>query len=189
MTVFIVAPYANGKHDDLYDTINKKQDSTKKSIRRTLSGVKVIKDKKKTNKPVITNDGISDSDYDRIFLDDIGNCLPIQKGEPLEDEEESTDGNRKRQSRSGEYVLLCRHSDCTGGHVYLGPGYYATMPWEIGNDELTRVYIPAGWSFQYFQHTSYSGWSETFGDPSYSINLDMGGHNDAVSSFIIKQYF
>jgi hypothetical protein len=189
MTICIVAPYANGKQDDLYDTIDAKQESTKKNIRRALLGLEVIEDQKNTNdKPVVTRDGISDSDYDRIFLDDIAYCLPIQKGEPLEDDEESSDGKRELQSRGSQYVLLCKNSDCKGGHVYAGPGYYPSMPWQIGNDALTRVYIPARWSFQYFEHTNYGGWTRTFTDATYSINLDMGGHNDAVSSFIIRRY-
>ena len=194
MTLLIVAPYANGKQDDIHDTINVKQESTKNSIRRALLDVEVIEDHKKTNnKPVITKGGISDSDYDRIFLDDIAYCLPMQKGEPLEDEDEdeSSDGNlgdRKLQSSSTRYVLLCKNSDCRGGHVYAGPGYYPTMPWQIGNDALTRVYIPARWSFQYFEHTYYSGWTETFFNANQAINLDMAGFNDAVSSFIIRKY-
>jgi hypothetical protein len=85
-------------------------------------------------------------------------------------------------------VLLCRHSDCQGGAVYANPGYYHAMPWQIGNDALTRVYIPAGVTFTYFENSYYGGWSRTFGEPSRSINLYMGGHNDAVSSFIIRQF-
>jgi hypothetical protein len=70
--------------------------------------------------------------------------------------------------------------------VYAGPGYYPSMPWQIGNDELTRVYIPARFSFQYFEHQYYGGWTQTFGNSWSSITLDMAGHNDAVSSFIIR---
>jgi hypothetical protein len=195
LTLFIAAPFVKGTKDDLYFTVNDNQESNNKSIRGTPIDDDKSGHQKYTNnnrpRPVVTKGGTSNSDYDKIFLDDISHCLPILKGEPLEDEEESSDGNvghRKLQSMSSDYVLLCRHSDCTGGHVYAGPGYYPYMPWEIGNDELTRVYIPAQFSFQYFEDHYYGGWSETFGDPEYSIDLDMGGHNDAVSSFIIRRW-
>ena len=192
LTFFIVAPFVKGTQDDLYDAIMDSQESTKKSIRGAVLDLDNTNEQSNMNgRPVVTKDGISDSDYDKIFLDDIAYCLPFQKGEPLEDEEESSDGNfgdRKLQSTSSRYVLLCKHSDCRGGHVYAGPGYYPSMPWQIGNDALTRVYIPARFSFQYFQDTNYGGWTRTFGSSGNSINLDMGGHNDAVSSFIIRSW-
>jgi hypothetical protein len=189
LTLLIVAPYAKAKIDDIDDVLNANEESTKEMLRGTVLDLGGTERQKNTNnKPVITNDGISDSDYDRIFLDDVAYCLPLQKGEPLEDEEESSDGDRKLQSISTRYVLLCKNSDCRGGHVYAGPGYYPTMPWQIGNDALTRVYIPARWSFQYFEHTYYSGWTETYFNAYSAINLDMAGFNDAVSSFIIRKY-
>lgn len=84
-------------------------------------------------------------------------------------------------------VRLCRHSDCSSySYDCTWMQNYASMPWEIGNDQLSRVFIPRGYQFQYFQHTNFGGWSGTFGSCDYATNLNMGGHNDAVSSFKIK---
>lgn len=84
-------------------------------------------------------------------------------------------------------VRLCKHSDCSSYNYDCNwVKHYASMPSEIGNDQLTRVLIPRGYQFQYFQHTSFGGWSGTFGSCASSVNLNMGGHNNAVSSFKIK---
>lgn len=61
------------------------------------------------------------------------------------------------------------------------------MPPDIGNDQLSQVYIPRGLSFEYFEHSSFGGWHRAYGSPNYDIILNMGGHNDAVSSFKVRQ--
>eukprot|EP00546_Thalassionema_frauenfeldii_P008981 CAMPEP_0178914766 /NCGR_PEP_ID=MMETSP0786-20121207/11623_1 /TAXON_ID=186022 /ORGANISM="Thalassionema frauenfeldii, Strain CCMP 1798" /LENGTH=255 /DNA_ID=CAMNT_0020587741 /DNA_START=52 /DNA_END=819 /DNA_ORIENTATION=- len=104
-----------------------------------------------------------------------------------EDENNKLRG-RSRKLQTSSLTLLCRHSNCQGGHVWLRPGRYPSMPWQIGNDALSRVYIPAGTTFTYYEHTWYRGWTRTFGEPNRRVNLYMGGHNDAVSSFIIRQF-
>ena len=84
-------------------------------------------------------------------------------------------------------VKLCKHSDCLS--YYFDCTWvknYSSMPSEIGNDQLTRVLIPCGYQFQYFEDSNFRGWSSTFGSCNNGINLSMGGHNDAVSSFKIK---
>lgn len=86
---------------------------------------------------------------------------------------------------SDDYCCLCRHSSCYGGHVYAGPGFYYSMPWQIGNDELTRVLIPRGQWFLYYEHGNLGGFSGWHGSANHGINLNMGGHNDLVSSFVI----
>ncbi len=60
------------------------------------------------------------------------------------------------------------------------------MPEDIGNDQLTEVYIPRGYSFEYFEHGNFGGWSAAFGLTSSDLILNMGGHNDAVSSFKVR---
>jgi len=91
-----------------------------------------------------------------------------------------------RQIPSGQ-VKLCRHTDCSGGYVfYSSVGTYTSMPSIIGNDALSFVYIPRGFKFEYFQHGGLGGWNGSFGSKNHGINLYMGGHNDAVSSFIIS---
>jgi len=83
-------------------------------------------------------------------------------------------------------VRLCRHSNCAGGDYYASVGDWKSMPSSVGNDQLTRVHIPRGLKFTYYQHGKFGGWSKTFGSCNNGINLKMGGHNDAVSSFRVR---
>jgi len=83
-------------------------------------------------------------------------------------------------------VRLCRHSNCAGGDYYASVGDWRSMPSSVGNDQLTRVHIPRGLKFTYYQHGKFGGWSKTFGSCNNGINLKMGGHNDAVSSFRVR---
>jgi len=83
-------------------------------------------------------------------------------------------------------VRLCRHSNCAGGDHYASVGDWRTMPSSVGNDQLTRVQIPRGLKFTYYEHGNFGGWSGTFGSCNNGINLYMGGHNDAVSSFRVR---
>ena len=81
-------------------------------------------------------------------------------------------------------VRLCKHYDCSSQYYNIDMvKKYSSMPSAIGNDQLSRVLIPRGYRFQYFEHGHFRGWSGTFGSCSRSTNLWMGGHNDAVSSF------
>jgi len=91
-----------------------------------------------------------------------------------------------RQIPPGQ-VKLCRHHDCSGGYVfYASVGTWSSMPSVIGNDELSFVEIPTGFKFEYFEHGQLQGWHRSFGSRDHGIDLSMGGHNDAVSSFIIS---
>ena len=131
---------------------------------------------------------LRDFEIDQLFMDDInsgdiGDFMVHPDGD--EDEDEDGEG-RKLQSTT--HVLLCKHSNCQGGHVWVPPGRYPSMPWQIGNDQLTQVYIPARFTFTYYEHTWYGGWQRTFGEPNRRVSLHMGGHNDAVSSFIIRKF-
>ena len=131
---------------------------------------------------------LTDYEIEQLFMDDIESGdmeeFMIEDFDNIDDED---DGGRKLQS-SSSYVLLCKHSNCQGGHAWVPPGRYPTMPWQIGNDELTRVYIPARQTFTYYEDSWYRGWQRTYGESNSRINLYMGGHNDAVSSFIIRKF-
>ena len=139
---------------------------------------------------------MSDDEMEALFLDDMAHGVGILTGDPdyeeeMEDWETGLGGGRAlrgRQLQSSRYVLLCRHSNCRGGHYWASPGWYSSMPWQIGNDALTRVYIPARHTFTYYEHSGFRGWRRTFGEPNRRVNLFMGGHNDAVSSFVIRRF-
>jgi hypothetical protein len=102
-------------------------------------------------------------------LDDIARYLPFLQGDPLENEEQRSDDNlaeRKLQSMSSRFVSICRFPDCSDEHMYAGPGFYNTMPWDVQSDELFYVYIPARVSFHYFEKPNFGGWTRTFTDTS-----------------------
>jgi hypothetical protein len=94
-----------------------------------------------------------------------------------------------RQIPSGK-VTLCKHSHtgCSSGSgdYYASVGYWMSMPSAIGNDALSYVIIPAGFKFHYYEHTNLEGWNYSFGSASWTTHLNMGVHNDAVSSFTIS---
>lgn len=88
-----------------------------------------------------------------------------------------------RKFPNSEQVMLCKDNPCgSGGRYYARAGNWASMPAEIGNDQLSFVYIPSGYVFWYFEHANYDGWNGQVSGPVY---LSMGGYNDAVSSFVI----
>jgi hypothetical protein len=98
-------------------------------------------------------DGISDSEYDQLFSNDIARYLPFLQGDLSEQEEERSTAilaDPNLQSMNSRFVLLCRFPDCSDEHMYAAPGFYNTMPWDVRSDELFYVYIPARVSFQYF---------------------------------------
>jgi hypothetical protein len=82
-------------------------------------------------------------------------------------------------------VKLCSNTDCTGGVFYATVGMWANMPSEIGDNQLSFVYIPRGYTFEYFEHPIWSGWSRKFGSCDEHVNLNMNEHDNAVSSFKI----
>jgi len=138
--------------------------------------------------------GLTLDEMEALFLDDM-EAGTIEGGQDLNgdgagsgDDAGGSGGLRGRKLQSSSLTLLCKHSDCQGGRVWANPGSYSSMPWQIGNDELTRVYIPPGHTFTYYQHGNFQGWQRTFGEPNRWVNLFMGGHNDAVSSFIIRRF-
>ena len=136
---------------------------------------------------------LSDYDIEALFEQDMAEGVTIMHGDPAYDEDSEDEGGRAlrggaRTLQSDNYVLLCKHSECTGGHFWAAPGWYPSMPWEIGNDQLTRAYIPAGYTFTYYEHGNFQGWQASFGESNSRINLFMGGHNDAVSSFVVRKF-
>jgi hypothetical protein len=89
-----------------------------------------------------------------------------------------------------EKVQLCRHSDCrSGGDTYRASvGHWNRMPHQIGNDGLTRVEIPPGYAFQYFEHEYFGGWNHMYGSQDVKLTLTFTGNdNDVVSSFRIRK--
>lgn len=99
--------------------------------------------------------------------------------------------SRKMMELQGDWpgwCLLCKHSNCQGGHVWKSVGWYGSMPWQVGNDALSRVWIERGTYFRYWEHSNFRGWSKAFGSRNNDVNLSMGGHDNSVSSFAIFKF-
>ena len=80
---------------------------------------------------------------------------------------------------SGPYkATLCQNNDCQGGRYVASFGNWNSMPGEIGNDELSRVFIGNNVAFWYYENNNYSGITRTVGP---DVDLNMGGHSDMVS--------
>lgn len=103
--------------------------------------------------------------------------------------EDSIDTNdnlkHKMQLQTTGWCYLCRHFNCQGGSVWKTPGWYASMPWQIGDNQLSFVFIDKGTGFRYWEHRNWQGWNRMFQAWNYNIHLNMGGHNDSVSSYVI----
>jgi hypothetical protein len=181
LTFFMVAPCVKVVSDELYD-------NQEGSLRGAPTAVG--NEEESRDEPIVIADGISEKEYNRIFLNDIGRYLPFLQGDPVENEEESSNANlnRKLQSMTLRVVLMCRVPDCSDEHKYAGPGFYDVMPWEVESEELFYVYIPARTSFQYFEKPNFSGWTRTFTGGNKGVHVNLNSHSQAISSFIIKHY-
>jgi len=83
-------------------------------------------------------------------------------------------------------VKLCPDKKCKRGTYHAAVGDFLSMPESIGNNALSRVHIPNGFSFHYYQDTKFGGWNKKFGSCDHGINLNMGGHRYAESSFRVR---
>lgn len=86
------------------------------------------------------------------------------------------------------HVTLCKHYNCYDGLYKASVGNWKSMPNQIGNDTLSRVYVPKGFKLKYFQHANFQGFSKVVGSEDESVDVKLGGHNDVVSSFIISVF-
>lgn len=86
------------------------------------------------------------------------------------------------------HVTLCKDYSCDGGVYKASVGNWKTMPHEIGNDALSRVYVPKGFKLKIFEHSWFGGWSEVVGSADKNVDHNIKTRNDKVSSFIISVY-
>ena len=65
------------------------------------------------------------------------------------------------------------------------------MPWEIGNDSLTMIYLPQGFKIDLFEHNNFGGWTVgcTASTGNLFCSLANTPWNDQASSFKISLAF
>jgi hypothetical protein len=96
-----------------------------------------------------------------------------------------------RQVPSGG-VKLCQDMDCENGKIWRSVGSYKSMPWEIGDNDLSRVVLPPNFTIKIFVKGSFKGSSELFINGHATMYLSIEFRNehilwdDKVSSFIIS---
>jgi hypothetical protein len=91
--------------------------------------------------------------------------------------------------QSGLKCALCQHNPCWWNNpsfmVWEGVGWWQDMPHQVYHNTLSYVWIPQGLYFQYWDDPGFEGWNNCFSASTMSLNLNMGGHDDAVGSIEI----
>jgi len=62
------------------------------------------------------------------------------------------------------------------------------MPPQIGDNALSYVYIPSGWTFQFYEHSDFGGKTQVYGEYDRSAELKLTVSNDIVSSVKLRQF-
>ena len=86
---------------------------------------------------------------------------------------------------------LCSDYPCgadTNNFYTTGAADWGYMPPQVGNDSLSFVYIPLGWTVQYFEHADFEGITRVFGSFDNAVSLWMGEHNDMASSVKLRRF-
>ena len=94
---------------------------------------------------------------------------------------------------SGKIFKLCQNYPCDDDQEQknfyeIGIWDWDVMPPQIGDNELSYVYIPAKWTFQYFEKPGYGGLTRVYGNYEYSVELPLAAHDNMVSSFKLRQF-
>jgi hypothetical protein len=93
-----------------------------------------------------------------------------------------------------KYFKLCSDYPCRtdDSNTFYWEGRYDAggMPPQVPSDTLSFVYIPKGWTFQFFQHANFVGGTVIVGSYDYSISLSLAtiGLDNWVSSFKIRKF-
>lgn len=85
-------------------------------------------------------------------------------------------------------VRLYKHYERTGEYYDAVTGEWPWMPAEIGNDQLSTVYLPRGYKITVYKHGNFD---TSLGTYSYDRNVNLNmcsscGHDNQVSSFKIE---
>ena len=98
----------------------------------------------------------------------------------------------KREEASQNYdpegqVSLYKHSNKQGDSVSVGEGDNPRGDLgDDGNDNVTSLFVPAGYKLTLYRDSNFSGDTQTFTGEIYVDNLRDYGFNDRVSSFKVE---
>ncbi len=83
---------------------------------------------------------------------------------------------------SSDCVTIYTDRNFKGGSVQLGPGDYNVNFAEVGNDTVSSIRIPPGWSVSVWEHVDFNGASATFASDS----PDLGTFDNKISSITVR---
>ncbi|NEQ44992.1 MAG: hypothetical protein F6K00_16095 [Leptolyngbya sp. SIOISBB] len=84
-------------------------------------------------------------------------------------------------------VSLYKHSNKRGDSLSVGEGDYDRGDLgDVGNDNVTSLFVPAGYKLTLYRDSNFSGDTQTFTGEIYVDNLRDYGFNDRVSSFKVE---
>jgi hypothetical protein len=88
----------------------------------------------------------------------------------------------KARAVSGKVKLFQHYDTTVGGSFECIHGSWPSMPAVIGNDQLSKVYIPKGYVVTFYRHVNYEDSMGTYKYPTNTMLSFIYG-NDSVSSF------
>ncbi|MEM9766781.1 MAG: hypothetical protein AAF892_02715 [Cyanobacteria bacterium P01_D01_bin.71] len=84
-------------------------------------------------------------------------------------------------------VSLYKHSNKSGDSVSVGEGEYDKGDLgDVGNNNVTSLFVPAGYKLTLYRDSNFSGETQTFTGEIYVDDLGDYGFNDRVSSFKVE---
>lgn len=88
-----------------------------------------------------------------------------------------------RSYEHSDMVTVYRDSDFRGSSQFLSAGYHNANSMGVGNDQISSIRVPRGWSVTVFKDSDYRGRNETFtGDVSRLNDFD-----NQISSMLITK--
>ncbi len=125
----------------------------------------------------------------RTFTDNVP-CVPADINDKISSIIVTKSGGskyNKNTSNNTSYnrnmVTVFKDSNLSGESQSLGLGYHDYNGLGVGNDQISSIYIPEGFTVRVYTDGNYQGKSETY----YSTVLQMYEINDQISSIIITK--
>jgi len=82
----------------------------------------------------------------------------------------------------GPSVLIYSDANFTGYNQAFGPGRYDVDQLSIGNDQLSSLRVPPGWTVTLYEHAGFIGINKVFTADAWFV----GDFNDRTSSLIVR---
>lgn len=153
-------------------------DSFLSSEARTYDENQFGEDDTRTQPP----EAISVSEASEYYLKELQELCESGTGAAEEKKEEALEN----YDPDGQ-VTLYKHSNKDGDSVAVGEGEYDKGDLgDVGNNNLTSLYVPAGYKLTLYKDSEFSGESRTFTGEIYIAHLSEYGFNDRVSSFKVE---